>query len=186
MRWNRLFIQHFRRIITWSSNTIIGLSQFSGNLSLQKNFKCTITWLSQFSGNLSLQNKLKCTITWLSQSSGNLSLQNKLKCTITWLSQFSGNLSLQNKIKCTITWSSCPLAATHSNTNTWLSQFSGNLSLQHLIFWASILRRPITNQLQRYNYLVVYPGGHSLIGKSDFYHFLFSTIRRHLFLNGYK
>ena len=157
---------NLRCIITWSSNTIIGLSQFSGNLSLQNNFKCTITWLSQFSGNLSLQNKLKCTITWLSQ--------------------FSGNLSLQNKIKCTNTWSSCPLAATHSNTNTWLSQFSGNLSLQHLIFWASILRRPITNQLQRYNYLVVYPGGHSLIGKNDFYHFLFSTIRRHLFLNGYK
>ena len=70
--------------------------------------------------------------------------------------------------------------------NTWLSQFSGNLSLQHLIFWSSILRRPITNQLQRYNYQVVYPGGHSLIGKNDFYHFLFSTIRRHLFLNGYK
>ena len=110
-------------------------------------------------------------INWLSHFSGNLSLHNNLKPTINWLSQFSGNLSLQNKIKC---------------TNTWLSQSSGNLSLQCLICWSSTLRRPITNQLQRLNYLVVYTGGHSIIGKNDFYHFLVSTICRYLFLDGYK
>ena len=193
MRWNRLSIQHFcngcltlsnqqssnfRCIITWSSNTKIGLSQFSGNLSLQTNLKCTNTRLSQFSGNLSLQTNLKCTNTRLSQFSGNLSLQTNLKCTNTRLSQFSGNLSLQTNLKCTNTRLSqfsgnLSLQTNLKCTITWLSQFRGNLSLQSLIFWSSILRRPITNQLQRLNYLVVYPGGHSLIGKNDFYHFLF-------------
>ena len=90
---------------------------------------------------------------------------------INWLSHFSGNLSLHNNLKPTI---------------NWLSQSSGNLSLQCLICWSSTLRRPITNQLQRLNYLVVYTGGHSIIGKNDFYHFLVSTICRYLFLDGYK
>ena len=151
--------------------TINRLSHFSGNLSLHNKLKFTINWLFQFSSNLSLQNKLKCTINRLSHFSGNLSLHNKLKSTTNWLLQFSSNLSLQNKIKC---------------TNTWLSQSSGNLLLQCLSFWSPTLRRPITNQLQRLNYLVVYTGGHSIIGKNDFYHFLVSTICRHLFLNGYK
>ena len=148
------------------------LSQFIGNLSLH-----TCNWLSQFSGNL--LNKIKCTNNWLSQSSGNISLHTNIRLsqfignhslhTCNWLSQFSGNLL--NKIKC---------------TNNWLSQSSGNISLQCLICWSSILRRPITNQLQRFNFLVIYTGGHSIVGKNDLYHFFVSTICSYLLLNGYK
>ena len=183
MRWNRLFIQHFCfnmivHLVNTGAREIGKPLQLSGRLTLGNQQQSKLRVVTMF-GNLSLpilfngclilsnqqSSNFRCIITWssntiigLSQFSGNLSLQNNFKCTITWLSQFSGNLSLQNKIKCTITWSSRPLAATHSNTNTWLSQYSGNLSLQHLIFWSSTLRRPITNQLQRFNYLVVYPG----------------------------
>ena len=171
MRWNRLLV-----VSSYGNLSLPNSCLTLGNLQ-STNFRCTFTWsstanigLSQSSGNLSLQNKLKCTNTGLSQSSGNLSLQNKLKCTNTGLSQSSGNLSLQNKLKC---------------TNTGLSQSSGNLSLQCLL-WSFFLLRPSTNKLQTFNYRVVYSGGPSLIGKNDFYHFLFSTICRHLILNGYK
>ena len=137
-------------------------------------------------GNLSLPNSCL--------TSSNLQSTN-FRCTFTWsstanigLSQSSGNLSLQKtqvyKYQVvSIQWQPLTLKKL-KRIITGLSQFSGNLSL-HSLLWSLFLLRPSTNKLQTFIYRVVYPGGPSLIGKNDFYHFLFSIVCRHLFLNGY-
>ena len=180
MRWNRLLV-----VSSYGNLSLPNSCLTSSNLQ-STNFRCTFTWsstanigLSQSSGNLSL---LKCT--------------NKLVATSHSSVQIPGCLNLvatsHSKINLSVQIPGCLnlVATSHSKINLsvqipGLSQFSGNLSLHSLLFWSLFLLRPSTNKLQTFIYRVVYPGGPSLIGKNDFYHFLFSIVCRHLILNGY-
>ena len=207
-----LFLENskkFRCTITWSSLLLNTNIQIPGCLFLEatshsKKFKCTITWLSLLllfwslslrpSTNIQIPGCLFLEATSHSKNSSvqspgchysyffwSLSLRPSTNIQIPGCLFLGQPLTLKNssvqspgchylllsleatskKFKCTITW----------------------LSLL-LLFWSFSLR-PSTNKLQIYIYRVVYPGGPPLIGKNDFHHFLFSIVRRHLFLNGY-